>query len=115
LEDASLAREKMNGRFKGKIVRCQPAVVLRATRCNSALINFAQRAERRGFFTDPASAVLVWNTYWSGSGESLRMERQNLLNPSGPPETVEMSQEPLWEWLFDGTLDVIEDVTPSTT
>jgi hypothetical protein len=72
---------------------------------------FAQRAERRGFFTDQKTVDLTWRTYWSGSGEGLAVERQNILNPSGPPEIVEMSQEPLWEWLIDGTLDVIEDVT----
>jgi hypothetical protein len=113
LEDAVRAKETMKGRFTGKILRCRPAFILRSARCNSALVNFAQRGERRGFFTDEASADQVWRTYWSGSGESLTMERQNLLDPSGPPETVNMSEEPLWEWLIDGALDIVDDVTPA--
>lgn len=113
LDEALLARERIGGRFKGAIKRCRPETLLRATRCNSALINFAQRAERLGFFNDQESVDLTWNTYWSGSGESISMERQNILNPSGPPETVDMSQEPLWEWLFDGILEVLDDVTPT--
>ena len=112
LEDALLAREKMSGRFKGEIKRCRPVVTLRWARCNSALVNFAQRAERRGFFTDQTTVDTTWHTYWSGSGKRLALERQNILDLPGPPETIEMSQTPLWEWLIDGTLDVIEDVTP---
>lgn len=112
LSEALSARETIGGRFKGEIKRCQPAAILRWSRCNSALVNFAQRAERRGFFTDPETVDLAWRTYWSGSGEKLALERQNILDPSGPPETVDMSDEPLWEWLVDGTLDVVEDVTP---
>jgi hypothetical protein len=102
----------MAGRFSGKIIRCTPAGILRAARCNSALVNFAQRAERQGFFTDEDSIRLVWRTYWSGSGEPIRIERQNAINPAGPPETVKMSQEPLWEWLIDGALKVEGDAEP---
>ena len=109
LEDARTAKAKMKGRFNGKIIRCTPINVLRAARCNSALVNFAQRAERLGFFTDAASVRDVWRAYWSGSGAQLVMERQNLLDPQGDPETVRMSKEPLWEWLIDGALRIDGD------
>ena len=113
LEDARLAKRTIRGRFSGKIIRCTPAGILRAVRCNSALVNFAQRAERRGFLTDADTIRRLWRTYWSGSGEPLRLERQNLVDPAGPPETVTMSQEPLWEWLIDGSLKVEGDAEPS--
>jgi len=109
LEDARTARAKMMGRFDGKIIRCTPVDVLRAARCNSALVNFAQRAERLGFFTDAESVRDVWRAYWRGSGAQLVMERQNLLDPKGEPETVRMSKEPLWEWLIDGVLKIEGD------
>lgn len=106
LDDARTAKRKMKGRFDGKIIRCTPVGVLRAARCNSALVNFAQRAERLGFFTDEASARDVWRAYWSGSGAELVMERQSILDPQGDAETVRMSKEPLWEWLIDGALRI---------
>jgi hypothetical protein len=112
LDDALTARARMSGRFRGRILRCQPVSVLRSAVCNSAIVNFAQRAEKRGFFTDPAAVDLVWRTYWSGSGEQLTLERQNLLTPGGPPETVDMSREPLWEWLIDGRLQVLDVAAP---
>jgi hypothetical protein len=113
LDDAVRAKETMKGRFNGTILLCRPGLTLRSARCNSALVNFAQRGERRGFFTDEASVHRVWDSYWSGSGELHRLERQNLLEPSGPPEALEMSEEPLWEWLIDGALDILDDVTPA--
>lgn len=113
LEDARLAKTRMKGRFSGKIIRCTPVGILRAARCNSALVNFAQRAERQGFLTDADTIRRLWRTYWSGSDELLKLERQNMLLPAGPPETVAMSQEPLWEWLIDGSLKVEGDAEPS--
>jgi hypothetical protein len=106
LDDATLAKSKMSGRFKGNILRCRPVLVLRATRCNSALVSFAKRAESAGFMTDQDAIEAIWSRYWSGSGEAIAIERQNLLG--GPPEKIEMSPEPLWEWLVDGALDIIE-------
>jgi len=111
--DAVSARAIMGGRFKGQILRCRPLNILRSARCNSALVNFAQRAERSGFFTEQAAIDQVWTTYWSGSGTQLTMERQNMLEPLGSAEKVEMSEQPLWEWLIDGALEIVEDVTPS--
>jgi hypothetical protein len=112
LDDAIRAKTTIRGRFDGRILRCRPVTTLRSARCNSALVNFAQRSERGGYLTDHSAVDQVWRAYWSGSGQSLTMERQNLLDPSGPPETVEMSKEPLWEWLVDGALDIVESVDP---
>lgn len=54
----------------------------------------------------------IWRAYWSGSGEPMSVERDNILAPAGPPEVLGMSTEPLWEWLIDGSLDIHEDVDP---
>ncbi|ANP73045.1 hypothetical protein PA27867_2093 [Cryobacterium arcticum] len=115
IDDAVRARTTMRGRFIGTILQCRPVKTLRSARCNSALVNFAQRGERGGFFTDQASVDQIWRTYWSGSSEVHMMERPNMLDPSGPPEKLEMSAEPLWEWLIDGALEIVAEVTPPTT
>lgn len=108
LDDAQAARERMGGRFQGEIVRCIPDIVLRAARCNSSLFNFAVRAERGGFFTDEEAIKSVWRAYYGGSSENLVFERQNILDPQGEPERVGMSADPLWEWLIDGRLRIVD-------
>lgn len=108
LDEAQHARNKMRGRFRGSILRCEPTHLLRTARCNSSLIGLAQRGESAGIFTGAEVIESFWRTYWSGSGADVTLQRQNLLDPSGPPETLRTSAEPVWEWLVDGTLTVAE-------
>jgi len=111
LDDVREARRRMGGRFKGPVKRCSLASEpLRLARCNSAVISFARRAEERNFLSDMMVTEHVWHTYWSGSGEPLVVERDHAMDPSGAPDQVRMSDEPLWEWLIDGSLRIEGDV-----
>jgi hypothetical protein len=53
----------------------------------------------------------VWSTYWSGSQHQVGFNR--VVGSDLIQRTDFVSRpEPTWEWLIDGSLDVVDDIKP---
>ncbi len=110
LEEAREAASQLGGRYKGKplkrcILRGPP---LRALRANSHVIPLARNLEADGAAT-PELLESIWSTYWSGSGERVGFNTVSSSDLSSRQDNWSRA-DPLWEWLLDASLDVIEEV-----
>jgi hypothetical protein len=110
LDEAREAASRPNSRYRGRrLKRCVlRAPPLRTLRANSEIIPLARRLESTGAST-PELIESIWSTYWSGSGDQVgfnTVSSSNLIDR----EDVWSRDEPLWEWLLDASLDVVDEV-----
>jgi hypothetical protein len=113
LEEArAAATSQSGGRYRRRpLKRCAlRGPPLRALRANGEILPLARSLERTGAST-PELVDAIWGTYWSGSGERVGFNAVSSSDLRTREETWSR-EEPLWEWLLDASLDVIEDVTP---
>ena len=110
LEEAREAASQPGGRYKGKpLKRCLlRGPPLRALRANSNVIPLARSLEAEGALT-PELVESIWSTYWSGSGERVGFNAVSSSDLTSRQDNWSRD-DPLWEWLLDASLDVIEDV-----
>ncbi len=110
LDEARQAIAQQGSRYKGRpLKRCVLASPpLRAVRVNSEVVPLARKMEASGSTTEEL-ITQVWGTYWSGS--SIQVGFNTVVGPDLiQRENVSARPEPLWEWLVDGSLTVVEDV-----
>jgi hypothetical protein len=109
LEEARAAEDIVGRRYRERpLKRCRIAAASRVLRANSAVVAFVKHVEE--FLPgSPDFTEHAWSVYWSGSDERLSVTWPSL-PPTGEPKKIEARSEPVWEWLIDGALDVIEDV-----
>jgi hypothetical protein len=111
LEEARAAASQQGGRYRGKALkRCVlRAPPLRALRANSHIVPLARKLESSGAST-PELVDMIRDTYWSGSGQRVGLNRVSSSDLT-TREDVWSRDEPLWEWLLDASLEVVEDVS----
>ena len=88
--------------------RCELVGALRIARVNSEVVPIARKMEAMSASTEELIEA-VWGTYWSGAANRVGF------NAVVGADLIERRDfrsraDPLWEWLIDGTLTVIEDV-----
>jgi hypothetical protein len=112
LDEAREALARNRGRYKSRpLKRCVLAAPpLRAIRVNSEVVPIARRMEAMNAST--AELIHdVWGTYWSSSSRQVGFNAITGFDPLKRKDILTRA-EPLWEWLLDGSLRIVGDVSP---